>query len=104
MTGVYAIVIALSVVIFLLGILVIGLLRSHADILRRLEGIGAGLQGSDHGHESRITLTRPTGLTTPRTRGSGRETGWRSSEPGARAGRAGGSGSAGRPARASRGG
>jgi hypothetical protein len=58
MTGVYAMVIALSVVIFLLGILVIGLLRSHADILRRLEGIGAGLQGSDHGHESRITLTR----------------------------------------------
>jgi hypothetical protein len=59
-TGVYAIVIALAVVIALLGILVVGLLRSHADILRRLEGIGAGLEGSDHGHDhgSQITLTR----------------------------------------------
>jgi hypothetical protein len=54
MTGV---VIALALVVGLLGILVVGLLRSHADILRRLESIGAGLDGS-HEHSSQITLTR----------------------------------------------
>lgn len=60
MTGVYAIVIALAVVLALMGILVVGLLRSHADILRRLEGIGAGLEGADHDHSptSQIMLTR----------------------------------------------
>ncbi len=59
MTGVYAIVIALGVVVALLGILVVGLLRSHADILRRLESIGAGLDGNaGHDHSSQITLTR----------------------------------------------
>lgn len=59
MTGVYAVVIALSVVVVLLGLLVIGLLRSHADILRRLESVGAGLEGGGHDHESsQITLTR----------------------------------------------
>lgn len=59
MTGVYGIVIALAVVVVLLGILVVGLLRSHADILRRLESIGAGLDGdAGHDHSSQITLTR----------------------------------------------
>lgn len=58
MAGVYAIVIALAVVVALLGILVVGLLRSHADILRRLESIGAGLEGGGHDHSSQITLTR----------------------------------------------
>lgn len=59
MTGVYALVIGLAVVVFLLGLLVVGLLRSHADILRRLESVGAGLEGADHDHgSSRITLTR----------------------------------------------
>jgi len=59
MTAVHAVVIALAVVVFLLGLLVVGLLRSHADILRRLESIGAGLEGShDSGHGSQITLTR----------------------------------------------
>ena len=58
MTGVYAVVIALAVVVTLLGILVIGLLRSHADIHRRFEALGAGLDGGhDHG-SSQITLTR----------------------------------------------
>jgi hypothetical protein len=62
MTGVYAVVIALAVVVVLLGILVVGLLRSHADILRRLESVGAGLGTGGHDHESQITLTRrPTG-------------------------------------------
>jgi len=57
MTGVYAVVIALAVVVALLGILVVGLLRSHADILRRLESLGAGL-GTGHDQSSQITLTR----------------------------------------------
>ncbi|HWB88136.1 MAG TPA: hypothetical protein VG872_02895 [Acidimicrobiia bacterium] len=57
MTGVYAVVIALAVLVALLAILVIGLLRSHADILRRLESVGAGL-GGGHDHGSQITLTR----------------------------------------------
>lgn len=60
MTAVYAVVIGLAVVVFLLGMLVVGLLRSHADILRRLESVGAGLDGvHDHGSDSsQITLTR----------------------------------------------
>jgi len=57
MTGVYAVVIALAVVVVLLGILVVGLLRSHADILRRLESVGAGLDGSPDRH-GQITLTK----------------------------------------------
>lgn len=62
MTAVYSIVIALAVVVALLGILVVGLLRSHADILRRLESVGAGLDGVGHDHgSSQITLTRKSG-------------------------------------------
>lgn len=58
MTGVYAVVIGLALVTTLLGVLVMGLLRSHADIIRRLESLGAGLDGGhDHG-SSQITLTR----------------------------------------------
>jgi hypothetical protein len=56
-TGVYAAVIALAVIVALLGVLVVGLLRSHADILRRLESVGVGLEGT-HGHSSQIALTR----------------------------------------------
>lgn len=60
MTGVYALVIALAVIVLLLGMLVVGLLRSHADILRRLESVGAGLEGAggQAGHGGQITLTR----------------------------------------------
>lgn len=58
MTAVYAAVIVLTLVVLLLGILVVGLLRSHADILRRLESVGAGLEGAHgHGAQSQITLT-----------------------------------------------
>jgi len=57
MTALYALVIGLAVVVFLLGLLVVGLLRSHADILRRLESLGAGLEGA-HDHGSQIALTR----------------------------------------------
>jgi hypothetical protein len=67
MTGVYALVIGLAVIVALLGILVVGLLRSHADILRRLESVGAGLDGS-HDHSSQITMTRrDTGAVAERT-------------------------------------
>lgn len=59
MTALYAIVIGLAVIVFLLGLLVVGLLRSHADILRRLESLGAGLEvPQEHNHGSQITLTR----------------------------------------------
>jgi hypothetical protein len=58
MDAVYGVVIGLAVVVALLGLLVIGLLRSHADILRRLESLGAGLDGEhDHGSQQ-LTLTR----------------------------------------------
>ena len=60
MTGVYTLVIAMSVVVVILGLLVVGLLRSHAEILRRLESLGAGLDGR-HDHDTgRITLSRKT--------------------------------------------
>ena len=60
MTAVYAVVIVLALIVLLLGLLVVGLLRSHADILRRLESVGAGLDGAhDHGGQgSQIMLTR----------------------------------------------
>ncbi|MST35115.1 hypothetical protein GHK86_20585, partial [Acidimicrobiaceae bacterium USS-CC1] len=38
-----AVVITLAVVVGLLGVLVTGLLRSHADIVRALHGLGAGV-------------------------------------------------------------
>ena len=70
MTGVYALVIALAVVVVLLGLLVVGLLRSHADILRRLDALGAGV-GDGHSHGNHITLTRrtPTEVKDVRTTG-----------------------------------
>lgn len=61
-------VIALATVTALMGILVVGLLRSHAEILRKLESLGAGVEvDAGHSHESRIDLTpvRPVGKTTP---------------------------------------
>lgn len=66
MEAVYGVVIALAVVIALLGMLVIGLLRSHADILRRLESMGAGLEG-EHAHGSQqLTLTHRRSQVTDR--------------------------------------
>ncbi len=38
---------ALTVVVALLGLLVVGLLRSHAEILRRLHELGAGVEETD---------------------------------------------------------
>lgn len=43
MRGVLALVVIEAVVIALLGVLVAGLLRSHAEILRRLHALGVGL-------------------------------------------------------------
>src|SRR6478735_10657052 len=42
-----AVVIAEAVAIVFLGLLVVGLLRSHADILRSLHELGAGLEDDD---------------------------------------------------------
>jgi hypothetical protein len=61
-TLVYSILIAQSVVIVLLAVLVVGLLRSHAETLRTLDRLGAGgdpgdfslarrRNGDEHGHE-----------------------------------------------------
>jgi hypothetical protein len=49
MTG---LVIAEAVAIALLGLLVAGLLRSHAEILRALHDLGAGTQHTEHAHEA----------------------------------------------------
>jgi hypothetical protein len=58
MTATYAIVIALGLIVFLLGLLVAGLLRSHAEILRKLDSLGADVDAGDHAHgqEHRLTL------------------------------------------------
>ena len=44
-----ALVVALTLAVGLLGLLVAGLLRSHADILRRLHALGAGLESTGAG-------------------------------------------------------
>jgi len=57
-----ALLVTLSVAVALLGLLVAGLLRSHADILRALHSLGAGIgdplaesgDGHDHPHESTV--------------------------------------------------
>ena len=66
MTAVYGMLIALALIVLFLGMLIIGLLRSHGEILRRLESIGAG-GGDEHQHESTITLsaTRPASRSMP---------------------------------------
>ncbi len=55
-----AVVAALAVAVLLLAVLVAGLLRSHAEILRSLQDLGAGLE-LDRG------VTGPVGLAAPRT-------------------------------------
>lgn len=58
LTVVYAVVIVLGLIVLLLGLLVAGLLRSHAEILRKLDSLGAGVDAGDHPHgeEHRLTL------------------------------------------------
>ncbi len=54
MTG---LVIAEAVAIALLGLLVAGLLRSHAEILRALHDLGGGSGGADHSHSAPASAT-----------------------------------------------
>ena len=67
-----AITVALIMVVALLALLVVGLLRSHAEILRALHGLGIGEDGEshqDHQHASSFEV-RP-GVALPRGEGSG---------------------------------
>lgn len=50
-----AIVVALAMVVGLLGVLVVGLLRSHAEILRALHELGIGEDGTHSGGGGRAT-------------------------------------------------
>ena len=57
-----ALIIAEAAVIVLLGLLVAGLLRSHAEILRKLDSLGAGLEHVDrlvHAHQNGADGFRP---------------------------------------------
>ncbi len=69
MTLADGVIIAIVVVVGLLAILVFGLLRSHADILRRLESIGAGTdlgpEGHAHENELRLNVGAKPGRATP---------------------------------------
>lgn len=57
MTAVYSIVIALSLVIMFLGVLVVGLLRSHAEVLKRLDRLGVRLDDPElHQHETTLAV------------------------------------------------
>ncbi len=55
-----ALVLVLTFVVLLLGVLVAGLLRSHADILKALHDLGAGVGDpsasglGEHGHQSDV--------------------------------------------------
>ena len=59
MNPVYAALVAMSVVVLLLGLLVVGLLRSHAEILRKLESLGAG-ESESHHHENDLVAVSGT--------------------------------------------
>ena len=57
MTAVYSIVIALSLAIIFLGVLVVGLLRSHAEVLKRLDRLGVRLDDPElHQHETTLAV------------------------------------------------
>lgn len=62
MTAVYGIIIALSLIVFFMGMLLVGLLRSHAAILRKLESLGAGL---DEDHRGSLTISTRPGTAQP---------------------------------------
>ena len=57
-----ALIATLGLIVLLLGLLVAGLLRSHAEILRKLESLGAGIDVGGHrdeaGHELTLSPTR----------------------------------------------
>lgn len=54
-----AILVAQGIAILLLAILVVGLLRSHADILRSLHKLGVG-EDFEHRHEGAVSQAAPT--------------------------------------------
>jgi hypothetical protein len=58
MTVAYTLIVTLGLIVLLLGLLVAGLLRSHAEILRKLDSLGAGVDAGDHAHgqEHRLAL------------------------------------------------
>jgi hypothetical protein len=60
---VLALVIVLGVAVLLLGVLVVGLLRSHAEILRRLHELGAGVYEADDGSDAGAGVTSSVALT-----------------------------------------
>src|SRR4051794_40856106 len=70
-----ALAIALTFMVLLLSVLVLGLLRSHADILRALHSVGAGIgdPNSDPDADERSSTSIPVtmGPTLPRERGAG---------------------------------
>jgi hypothetical protein len=61
---VVALAIILSMVVLVLAVLVAGLLRSHADILKALHDLGAGVgePGNPHGHPGPGPAAHPTGV------------------------------------------
>ena len=62
-----------GVVLALLAVLVVGLLRSHAEILRRLHELGAGAYGDDDVQPRAATRMRTQpGVAEPREHGDGR--------------------------------
>jgi len=63
-----ALAVGLSLVVLVLGVLVAGLLRSHAEILKALHDLGAGLE-LDRTGDGPVPLTL-TGVVPPRTQGS----------------------------------
>ena len=66
-----AAVVALSVAVLLLAVLVAGLLRSHAEILKALHELGAGLELDRAGGPVDVTID---GVRAPRTRAASAET------------------------------
>jgi hypothetical protein len=57
-----AVVVALAVVVGVLAVLVVGLLRSHAEILKRLHVLGAGLDDAGSPAAGRPAPPRPPPL------------------------------------------
>ncbi len=64
-----ALIATLGLIVFLLGLLVAGLLRSHAEILRKLDSLGAGVDPGDEayrtGHQLTLSPTRTAASLAP---------------------------------------
>ena len=66
-----ALAIGLTFMVLLLSVLVLGLLRSHADILRALHSLGAGIGDPDADEPSTTSIPVTMGPTLPKERGAG---------------------------------